>query len=164
MERRNYSNGFKEAMVQKLLMPGAMGLTEFAKVNGVGYANLRRWRENYVKGRGMKTSKDKWTAKEKLRILIETSLMSEHELGEYLRKKGLHASDLKQWEEDSTSGLESKRGRPKKDVEVFELRQQKKELEKQLRRKDKALAEMSARVILLKKSHLIFQDTEDDES
>jgi hypothetical protein len=43
------------------------------------------------------------------------------------------------------------------------LRADKKELEKDLKRKDKALAEMSARVILLKKSHLLFGVNEEDE-
>ena len=54
-------------------------------------------------------------------------------------------------------------GRPKLDPEIVTLRKQKKDLERELRRKDKAMEELSARVILLKKSHEIFGVKEDDE-
>jgi transposase len=54
-------------------------------------------------------------------------------------------------------------GRPKKDSEVVELKHKEKRLEKELHRKDRALAEMAARIILLKKSRLIWGDAEEDE-
>ena len=54
-------------------------------------------------------------------------------------------------------------GRPKLDPELVELRAKEKELSRDLKRKDKALAEMAARIVLLKKSNLFFGGTEDDE-
>ncbi|MDO9181157.1 MAG: hypothetical protein Q7U04_02050 [Bacteriovorax sp.] len=88
--------------------------------------------------------------------------MSENELGEFLRANGLHTSDIDQWKQDIYSSLKAP-GRPRIDPEIVQLRNKEKELSKDLRRKDRALAEMSARVILLKKSRAIFGELEDDE-
>jgi CII-binding regulator of phage lambda lysogenization HflD len=97
-----------------------------------------------------------------LEAIVKTASMDENELGEYLRKNGLHSSDLEQWRKDFYSSQKSP-GRPKKDPELAKLEVNHKKLKKDLSRKERALAEMSARVILLKKSHEIFGDDEEDE-
>ncbi len=107
-------------------------------------------------------SKKNWSLEEKLLIVGETWTLSEHDLGSYLRKRGLHRSELEEWRAACAAAFKAA-GRPKLDPETVALRKEKKDLERNLRRKDKALAEMSARVILLKKSHEIFGVKEDDE-
>jgi hypothetical protein len=93
---------------------------------------------------------------------MKTFSMSENELGEFLRTNGLHSTDIEQWKQDFYSA-QRPTGRPKVDPELMELRSKEKELSRDLKRKNKALAEMSARVILLKKSHLLFGVNEEDE-
>ena len=88
--------------------------------------------------------------------------MNKNELGEFLRTNGLHSTEIDQWKKDIYSTQKSA-GRPKLDPEIEETRAKEKELSKDLKRKDRALAEMSARVILLKKSLLLFGETEDEE-
>lgn len=105
---------------------------------------------------------DSWGPERRLQAIIETSSMSERDLGEYLRKNGIHSSDLEEWKKNFIEAQKGA-GRPRKDPEVYESRKREKALERELNRKDKALAEMSARVILLKKSHKIFGDREDEE-
>ena len=160
--RKTYTEGFKESTIQKIMMPGGPSIMEIAEKTGVHHTSIRQWKRKYVNRVAMKKTKKCWTPEEKLQAINETSAMSEHELGEYLRKNGLHSADLKEWKRASLAALKSV-GRPKKDPEVFDLRKEKKDLERNLNRKDKALAEMSARVILLKKRNLIFGDEEDDE-
>jgi transposase-like protein len=109
----------------------------------------------------MKKSKE-WTPEAKLKAIAETLTLTENELGEYLRANGLHSSDLEQWKQEFYSSQKGP-GRPKLDPELAELRAKEKELAKDLKRKDRALAEMSARIVLLKKSRLIWGDGEDDE-
>ena len=109
----------------------------------------------------MKKSKE-WTPEVKLEAIIKTGTMNENELGEYLRANGLHSTEIDQWKQEFCSSQRSA-GRPKIDPELVELRAREKELSKDLKRKDRALAEMSARVILLKKSRLLFGETEEDE-
>ena len=103
-----------------------------------------------------------WTADEKMEAIIETAKMSENELGEYLRSKGLNSCDLENFKKEFISNAPC-RGRPKLDPEIVELRKNNTELKRDLNKKNKALAEMSARVILLKKSHLLWGEHEDDD-
>ena len=114
----------------------------------------------------MKKSKNKsitdWTPEQKLEAIAKTYSMNEDELGEYLRANGLYSSDLESFKSDALNGFKSK-GRPKLDPEVTKLRKQNNELSRNIKKKDKALAEYSARVILLKKSHEIWGEPEDDE-
>jgi transposase len=93
---------------------------------------------------------------------METYSMSEEDLGKFLRSNGLHSSDLEAMKKECLPGSNT-RGRPKLEPELVELRKQIKGLSSDLKRKDAALAEYSARVILLKKSHEIWGTKEDDE-
>ncbi len=99
---------------------------------------------------------------EKLEIIVKTFSMSENEVGEFLRSKGLHSAEIEEWKQTFYSAQRPV-GRPRLDPELVELRSNKKELERDLKRKDKALAEMAARIILVKKSQLLFGVSEEDE-
>ncbi len=158
-----YAQKFKEAIIQKHLVPGGPTLAILAKDNNIPVGTIYGWKNSMVR-RGIveNSKKSKWSPEKKLKVIAETLSLTGNELGEYLRKNGLHSSDLDEWKNDFYKSQASA-GRPKIDPEVSELRKSKKELEKNLNRKDKALAEMSARVILLKKSHQIFGDNEDEE-
>lgn len=178
---KNYSEEFKKEAVKKLLLPGGIigsdknKISKIAENMGVPTSTLFGWRKKYAMVTGMKTSKTgfnpgvpsskTWTPEEKLAAIIETASLNQNQLGEYLRKNGLHSTALSQWKSECTSGLNpnSGPGAPRKDPEIFELRKKERALEKELVRKDKALAEMSARIILLKKSHLLWGETGEDD-
>jgi transposase len=157
----HYSPEFKQSIVQKILMPGGPSIAETSEKTGVHHTSIRNWLKTYANVRGMKKTKE-WTPEAKLKAIAETLTMSENELGEYLRANGLHSTEIEQWKQDFY-GAQKSAGRPKLDPELVELRNKEKELSKDLRRKDRALAEMSARIVLLKKSRLIWGDNEDDE-
>ncbi|HXH76600.1 MAG TPA: transposase [Bacteriovoracaceae bacterium] len=162
-----YSNEFKGKMVAKLLSPGGPAFTVLSEETGVHHTSLRQWVKAYGNGWSMtkksKTTPSKFTPEEKLQIIIETASLKDNALGDYLRKKGLHSSQLEEWKQETLAAMKTSPGRPKKDSEVTELKQKEKRLEKELHRKDRALAEMSARIILLKKSRLIWGDAEEEE-
>lgn len=128
---------------------------------GVHHTSIRTWIKLHANPSNMKKSKE-WTPEAKLEAIAKTFSMGENELGEFLRANGLHSNKIQEWKQDFYSAQKSA-GRPKIDPELSELKAKEKELSKDLRRKDRALAEMSARVILLKKSRLIFGETEADE-
>jgi transposase-like protein len=159
--KTHYTPAFKQSIVQKVLMPGGPSVMETAEKNGIHHTSIRNWIKSYASTSGMKKSND-WTPEKKLEVIIKTAAMTENQRGEFLRSNGLHSSELEQWKQDFYSSQQAA-GRPRVDPEVIKLRNKEKELSKDLRRKDRALAEMSARVILLKKNHLIFGETEDDE-
>lgn len=159
--RTRYSSEFKQSVVQKITTPGGPSAAEMAKKLGVHYTSVYGWVKEYANTASMKKSKD-WTPEAKLEAIIKTATMSENELGEFLRSNGLHSTQIDEWKKDIFSAQKSA-GRPKLDPELIALRAKEKELSKDLKRKDRALAEMSARVILLKKSRLLFGETEEDE-
>jgi len=134
---------------------------QISKELGIHHVTIRNWKKIYANISSMTDSKD-WTPEKRLEVIIKTSSMNENELGEFLRANGLHSSELEEWKQNFYIAQKPV-GRPKLDPELVELRAKEKELSRDLKRKDKALAEMSARIILLKKSRLLFGGTEDDE-
>lgn len=163
-----YDESFKSIAVQKALSPGAPSLTKLANSLGVPVATLFGWTKKYgievdmKKATSKKASKRELSAEEKLQAIINKSTMSENEFGEYLRSSGLHSTDIENFKNEYLLFIKEK-SKVKVDHEVNHLRREKKSLENDLHRKDKVLAEMSARIVLLKKSHLLWGDPEDDE-
>jgi hypothetical protein len=101
-------------------------------------------------------------AKEKLKTLMEYDTLTFEMRGEYLRKNGLHEEHINSWRkqiEDALSSPSQKRDRSKLIAEQKKI----KKLEQELRRKEKALAEASALLILKKKADLIWGVMEEDE-
>lgn len=156
-----YSPEFKKSVVQKISTPGGPSAAQLAKDLGVHYTSIYAWVKEHANTASMKKSKE-WNVQAKLEAIIKTSSMTENQLGEYLRANGLHSTQIEDWKQEFYSSQKPV-GRPKLDPELVQLREKEKELSKDLRRKDRALAEMSARIVLLKKSRLIWGDGEDDE-
>ena len=106
----------------------------------------------------MKRPQD-WSAEEKLAAVLEAAALSDEELGAFLRSKGIHVAQLQEWRELMLSGLNpASVQRSNKKTETKRVR----ELEKELRRKDKALAETAALLVLKKKAQAIWGDEDDD--
>ena len=101
-----------------------------------------------------------WTAEEKYAVMIEAAALSDEELGAFLRKKGLHQANLKQWRQEMLAGLTETKARrsSKPSAETRRIR----ELERELARKEKALAEAAALLILKKKAQALWGDEDDD--
>ena len=106
---------------------------------------------------------DTWTPEKKLQAVSETLSLSEESLGAYLREHGLHSSDLETWRSECLKSFRGP-GRPRKDPKLAAIQKEKKSLERDMRRKDKALSEMTARIVLLKKSRLLWGVDEEGES
>ena len=90
-------------------------------------------------------------------MIKETFHMNELELGEYCRSKGILASDLSRWEEEIT--------KPAKDLTAAErvsLISANRKLKRELERKDKALAEAAALLVLSKKANAIWGGKEEE--
>lgn len=161
--RQSYSKEFKDAIVSKIVSRGNQTIEEVCEREGVGKATAANWlraRANVAPMTKQKTSK-KWSAQAKLKAINETHAMSEEELGAYLRREGLHSHELNEWREEVIKGLAPA---PRKTPGKKDERDEKiKSLERELRRKDKALAEASALLILQKKIDLIWGSKDEDE-
>jgi len=99
-----------------------------------------------------------WNAEEKLEVVMEAQGLSEEEVGAFLRRKGLHEAQLKEWREAALAALGSRRAGSVSKAEAKRIRQ----LERELKRKDKALAEAAALLVLQKKVQALWGDEDDD--
>ena len=158
-----YSKEFREAMVARLLSPGG-GLKTLARESGLNRSTLRRWKVEFSEGGGALESKSKkpqdWSAEEKFLAVQETGPMNEEDLGAYCRRNGLHVGQLNMWKAQCLASI---RKGPKTDPEKRELRQEVKVLKRELRRKEKALAETAALLVLKKKMATIWGREEDED-
>lgn len=170
----NYPETFKEKMVLRMSGPSAMSANALSEEVGISQTSLSKWLRDaagvepmakMVKRKAVKATVGKrpqdWTAEEKLEAVMESASLSEQELGGYLRRKGLHEAQLEQWrrlaKEGATEALQSKRLRKKASIEAKRVRT----LERELRRKEKALAETAALLVLKKKAAAIWGDEDD---
>ncbi len=161
-----YSETFRSRMVQKMSGPRGLSATALSKEVGVPQPTLSKWvrQASRVGSMGNTTKKPLQArrpqdrpAQEKLKLVLEADALSQEELGTFLRRRGVHESQLEQWREQMLSGLTAPR-KPKVSPETRRIRK----LEKELHRKEKALAEAAALLILKKKAQEIWGGEGDD--
>ena len=104
-----------------------------------------------------KKKPEDWTAEDKLAVIIESASFNEVQLSEYCRSKGLFKKQVNQWKVEALSGYR-KSAQTKKLQSRQRLEDKKKiqKLERELQRKEKALAETAALLVLSKKCEAIW--------
>jgi transposase len=160
-----YSIQLKEAVLKKVLQ-GNKPQHAIAKEFGVGRSTISKWLREYKQNGNIDlNSKEKrpkdWTAEERMSALIETGVMSGEARTAWCRKKGIFIHHLDQWKKDAISAMSFDSTR-KQSEEVKNLKQENKNLKKDLNRKEKALAETAALLVLKKKAQEIWGEPEDD--
>jgi transposase-like protein len=165
-----YSEKFKLRMVAKMVGPHAVSASTLAGEVGMSQPTLSRWlreartvpdmakKSDQSKGSGRARRPQDWSPEEKLRVVVESRGLADEELGAFLRKEGLHQAQLEEWSATARSSLSVRKGSKKPSAESKRIR----ELERELRRKEKALAEAAALLILKKKAQAIWGDEDDD--
>jgi transposase-like protein len=101
-----------------------------------------------------------WSSEDKLKAVLEAASIPDEQLGAYLRKKGIHETHLQQWRVQMLNGLDklaSSKKTKRSNADIKKIRS----LEKELNRKDKALAETAALLVLKKKVQEIWGDEDD---
>jgi len=144
--------------VAHLLPPESASVTDIARQLGVSTTTLERWRAEALAGGGDTTRA--WTPAARLEAVIATAGMDEASRGAWCREKGLYPTDLDTWKQDALSGLGNPPD-PEGGTTAKRERRRIKELERDLHRKDKALAETAALLVLSKKLSAIFHEGED---
>jgi transposase len=102
-----------------------------------------------------------WPPEERLRVVVEAGRLSEAELGAFLRREGLHEATLREWRAAALEGLSPKRTAGSKQKRAADQKRVR-ELEREIRRKDRALAETAALLVLQKKVQAIWGNGDDD--
>jgi len=158
----------KEAILKKLLPPYSMSVKEVSEEEGISTATLYHWRQQLRRSGAAvpnnNTSSEQWSAQTKLAIVAETYSMTESELSQYCREKGLFPEQIQSWRSECMQGFKSSKeqeAEAKKQAKADKL--EIKELKKDLRLKEKALAETVALLVLRKKLRAFYgEEPEDD--
>lgn len=162
-----YPEPLKRSLVARLLAPGGPTAYQLAVEVGINRSTLCEWVRQYGSSAPMSEPKERtpnsWSAREKFRAVVETAKMDEQTLGTYLRTNGLHAAELEKWRTELEAELDPKSAGQERRAEWTALQKENKDLKREIRRKDKALAEASALLILKKKAEILFGEFGDDE-
>ena len=141
-----YSDELKDALLRRMLPPNNESITKIAREEGISEQTLRNWRDKAradgIAAPGTSATADKWSTQDKFLIVVETASMSEIELAEYARKKGLYVEQIKAWKDacmNANGGVAQEAARLTKELKAAERTN--KQLQKELDRKEKALAE-----------------------
>lgn len=175
--RARFNQSFKLQAVEKALSrEEGISLTEMAKSLGVGNSTLGKWiyksrnqtldrvsnqSISTVKGMAFEKRPQDWTDEEKLNMVIRCGSMSEVEINQNCREQGLYAHHIKQWKDELANGVMTNK-QATNTVENRRLKLENKALKKELNRKEKALAEAAALLILQKKANRLWGYDEDD--
>jgi transposase len=154
-----YGQAFKNKVIAKLLPPNTASLEEISREVGVSTDTLERWRAESLTTPARERA---WSAAARLNAVITTAAMDESTRSAWCRENGVYPQELDAWRKNATQALadpEEQRASPK---ETAADRKRIKELERELRRKDKALAEAAALLVLSKKLEAIFHKGGDE--
>ena len=159
------SEGFKRAAVQKFHSRGSRTVLAVAREIGVSDALLYSWARQYATSSGMKKADRRpqdWNTAEKFKAVMEFDQLPEAVQGEFLRCEGLHSDHIEGWKKSMQAGLESGASAPVSRAELSELKAENKELKRDLHRKNGALAETTALLVLKKKADLLWGTGENE--
>jgi len=158
-----YSPERKAAVLKRMLPPANMAIRQLSQEEGISEATLHKWRAE-ARGKGQllpnaDAGPEGWTSRDKFAAVLESAAMNEADLADYCRRRGLFPEQIKawrmacelanDWDRASTARLSQATKEEKKRI---------KDLERELARKDRALAETAALLALRKKASAIWGD------
>ena len=153
-------------MLTRMLAPARMALRQVSQQEGIAAATLHKWRSQ-ARGKGQllpdaDAGPEGWSSRDTFAAVLETAALNEADLAEYCRKRGLYPARIgvwraaceqaNDWDRASTARMSQATKDEKKRI---------KELERELARKERALAETAALLVLGKKASAIWGGDED---
>ncbi len=161
-----YPSERKEAILRKMLPPNNKSVRELAREEGISEATLYNWRKAArAEGRLLPdgdTTPAGWCSADKFAAVVETAALNEAELSAYCRERGLYPEQVQQWREACERANDWDRTQHRRLKEVRREDERRiQELERELREKEKALAETAALLVLRKKARAIWGEGED---
>ena len=159
-----YSAAIKASVLSKAFAPHPPRLVELAQEFNIPVATVYTWIHNMRNKQGKagsERSNDKST-EAKLQAVIDTASMSEQERGAYCREHGIYTHHLDEWRKQFLQGFGAHVVSRKEAKAERKLQNEYNKLKHELDKKDKALAEVSALLILKKKADLLWGTIDED--
>lgn len=148
------------------MSPQNRSIAQLSKEEGISDVTLYTWRKQ-AREKGLdvpnqKSKSEKWSSAARFAVVLETASMNAVQLSSYCRQKGLYTEQIAEWKHNCLAA--NARAESTRKAQGMSQRQDKqriKQLEKELRRKEKALAETAALLVLRKKYNALWQQDED---
>ena len=159
-----YPAEFKSKIIAQMLPPHNRGIPELARETGIPPDTLYGWRGKKRPAAEVAVAKaptgpDRLTSQEKFHWVVESAPLNEQELGAFCRRRGMFPEQLAAWREACTGANEGRQGR-EHSADHRKLVHRNVELESELRRMEKALAEAAALLMLQKKVRALWAEPE----
>jgi transposase-like protein len=161
-----YSLERREWVIRQMMPPLNRRLSELSEETGITLATLYAWRrharESGVAVPGDGKHAGDWSSADKFRMVLEVASLSDAEVSEYCRRKGVFVEQLGQWrtaceQANASAAQSSQQARAEAKASAQRIRR----LESELRRKEAALAEAAALLVLRKKVDAMWGEAED---
>jgi transposase-like protein len=164
---KQYPAERKEALLRQMMPPQNKPVSELARESGITEQTLYTWRRQLrsqgtpVPGSGKNA--EEWTSEDKFAVVLETAALNATELAEYCRRKGLFAEQIAAWKAACMAANASAPQQARnQQAQSKEDKKRIRELKAELQRKEKALAETAALLVLRKKAQAIWGDNAED--
>ncbi|MEH6908866.1 transposase [Neobacillus drentensis] len=164
---RRYTKEIKESILKRMMPPNNEAISQICEETGITEATLYKWRKdaraagNATPGDGQ--GSEQWNSEDKFLIVMETYSMNQADLAEYCRKKGLYKEQIEAWRETCLHANDRENNQTKQlNQDLKAEKKRAKVLEKDIRKKEKALAEAAALLLIRKKAQAIWGDLEDE--
>jgi len=169
--KHKFSQEFKIQAVEKALNRDEnTTLLTISESLGIGQSTLGKWlikaknnelNNSSIKGINKEKRPQDLTLQDRFDLVLKCASLNDTQVSRICREQGLYPHHIKQWELDFVSS-KYKGGASSKLSEVKEMKKTIKKLERELKRKDKALAEAAALLVLQKKVQDIWGENEDN--
>ena len=158
--RTRHSPAFVEQALVKVFSRGGRSVQAVADDINVSYHTLKNWMtRKVVAEKNAPAAKEKrpqdWSAQEQLMALHETHAMTGETLSAWCREHGIFSHHLKEWQ---AAFCADKKSAPADSKALRSLKDDNERLQREVLRKDKALAEAAALLILQKKFRALWED------
>ena len=165
MAKIGYSEKIKNEVLARVTGSEKESITKVSLDKKINKGTIYKWIKEAEVKEGIKILKlnGDWTSEEKFHMVLESATLSEQELGEYCRRKGTYTDNIKAWRSQCINANSFSIEDPKKlKNQLKEERDKVRKIEKELRFKEKALAETAALLVLRKNVQAIWGDQEED--
>ena len=163
-ERTSYTEAFRKQALEKVYTRGRRTVKAVAEELSMNPWTLKNWmtshKDQSTTKHGASTKRpNDWSPAERLELLLESHGLDEEALNAFCREKGIFRHQLQQWRAAFEAGTSSLS--PVKPSELRELKDTNKALARELKRKEKALAEAAALLVLQKKYQTLWEDKDE---
>jgi transposase-like protein len=162
-----YPEDQKRQLIEQMLPPQSRPVPEIYQATGIPKDTLYGWRRQALEKQGQTVpasgrGERRWSGQEKFAMVVEAMAMNETERAAYCRQRGLYPEQLQAWQHACEQANGAGKGKPRGVNDIQAERRRTRELERELTRKDKALAETAALLVLRKKARAIWGTGEDE--